>query len=133
MEVSEALTRLGGIATRAQLVAASSRVAVDDALRGGLVIADARGRYASPAADEARRVAHRLTATVVLLSAALAHGWAVKTAPACPQVAVPRNRRISLAQRSGVEILHLDLDGDDIRDGLTTGPHPSRLRTQAAR
>lgn len=120
MDISEALTRLGGVTTRAQLVAATSRAEVDDALRAGLVVADARGRYASPAADVARREAHRLTGTVVLLSAALAHGWAVKTPPGRPQIAVPRNRKLSPAHHASVEILRLDLDADEVVDGLTT-------------
>ncbi len=55
---------MGGVATRAALVAATSRAHVDGALRTGEVVALARGRYALPGAEEALAAAHRLTGIV---------------------------------------------------------------------
>lgn len=40
MSVAEALTMLGGVATRAQLVGLTSRVEVDAALDGGIVVVE---------------------------------------------------------------------------------------------
>ena len=119
MTVSEALHLLGGVATRAQLVDATSRAEVDRALATGEVVARSRGRYTSPQATGALAEAHRLSGTVVLLSAALLHGWAVLKEPALPQVAVPRNRRLR-TRPAGVELFGLDLEADDVRDGVST-------------
>lgn len=111
---------LGGIATRRQLVAATSRAEVDRALTEGSIVAEARGRYALPSVDEARRAAHRVSGTLGVLSAALHHGWAVRLPPDTPQVIVPRGRKVSAAQRAGVEVVHLDLGPDDVVDGATS-------------
>lgn len=120
MSPVEALELLGGVATRAQLIEASSRREVDAALAAGEMVAVARGRYALPAADTALRAAHELTGVVSHRSAALRWGWAVKTQPDKPDVTVPRNRKLTAAQQRGVAIHRVDLDGDDIRDGVTS-------------
>ncbi len=120
MEVAEALVRLGGVATRAELLRVASRADLDRAVREEEVTHVARGRYALSAADEARRAALQLTGTVCLLSAALAHGWAVKAAPDRPQVAVPGNRKLRSDRRSGVDLHRAMLGVDDHRAGVTT-------------
>lgn len=120
MSVVEVLRQLGGVATRQQLVEATSRAEVDRAVDEGAVLVEARGRYALPVADEARRAAHRLTGVVGLLSAALHHGWAVRMPPALPQVVLPRNRKVAPGRAAGVEVVHLELHGDDVLDGVTT-------------
>lgn len=113
------LTLLGGVASRGQLEQATSRSEVDRAKATGEVVVLARGRYTSPDTARARQEAHRLSGTVVLLSAALLHGWPVLHEPVRPQVAVPRNRRLrSYAQ--GIDLLRIDLDADEVRDGITT-------------
>lgn len=119
VEVSEALRLLGGVATRAQLIRPTSRVAVDRAKATGELVVLSRGRYTSPEAAGAQQEAHRLSGTVVLLSAALLHGWAVLHEPRLPQVAVPRNRKLRAPCR-GAELFRLDLEPDDVRDGVTT-------------
>jgi hypothetical protein len=77
MGVVDVLAEVGGVSTRAGLVALCPRIEVDRALRSGEIVADARGRYALPIADEALRAAHRLTGVVSHLSAALY--WGVGT------------------------------------------------------
>lgn len=114
------MEQLGGIATRAQLVAAASRTEVDAALAAGEVVALARGRYALPAADEAAAAAHRLTGVASHQSAALHWGWAVKTQPDPPHVTLPKNRRVSLGQRRGVQLHRADLQADDISGAFTS-------------
>lgn len=63
MDVVDRLTRVGGVATRAELIDATSRRDVDAALKAGVIVAVARGRYALPHADEARSVAERTQST----------------------------------------------------------------------
>lgn len=120
MSVVEALLLLGGVATRKELVAATSRGDVERAIAAGDIELLARGRYALPAVGEALRHAHRLAGTVTHLSAAQHWGWAVKTPPGRPDVTVPRNRNLALAQRQGVHIHRADLAPDDVVDGVTS-------------
>lgn len=119
MHPTEALELLGGVATRAQLVAASSRGEVDAALTSGLVVVVARGRYALPSVDEARRAAHEVAGVVSHRSAALRWGWAVKSRPDLPDVTVPRNRKLSDEQRRRITPHRADLVSDDVRSGVT--------------
>lgn len=91
----------GGVATRAVLVEATSRLEVDQALTAGDVLALARGRYALPDVEQAAASAHALSGALCLTSAALHHGWAVKTVPDAPHVAVPRKRKVATRRRRG--------------------------------
>jgi very-short-patch-repair endonuclease len=124
VSVTGVMLELGGIASRAQLIHATSRSEVDSALAAGDIVTLARGRYALPAADEAAAAAHRLTGIASHQSAALHWGWAVKTAPERPHVSLPKNRNLSLEQRRGVEIHRAALAADDI-----SGVFTSRDRT----
>ena len=126
MRAETELARWGGVAGRAALVAATSRAAVDRALRAGLVVRDAHGRYALPTADQARRAANRLSGVVSFRSAAAAWGWEQKTPAALPDVTVPRKRRVPASARAGVELHRADLRPDE-RSGIVT----SRSRTLA--
>jgi very-short-patch-repair endonuclease len=116
------LTRQGGVAGYADLVAASSRSSLDQALAEGLVVRDSRGRYAFPSADEGRRSAHRMHGVATHLSAAAHWGWATKDRPDRPWVTVARNRTISAADRRSVHLSWRRLDEVDIVDGWVTGP-----------
>lgn len=124
MSTVEALTTLGGVATRAALVAASSRAEVDAALAVGEIVALARGRYALPHVDGAMRAAHRLTGVVSHLSAATHWGWEVKLPPEGPEITLPRNRKLNEDQAVGLVVHRADLHQDDVV-GLVT----SRART----
>ena len=118
--VAEVLTRLGGVATRAELVRACSRRAVDAALASGEVVVLARGRYALPLADAARAAAHRVSGVVSHRSAALLHGWAVHSPPRIPEVILPRNRRVSDAQREASRCTGCDLHASEVDAACTT-------------
>ena len=123
MEVVEAVTRLGGVAEARPLVALTSRRRVATAVRLGLVVRDARGRYALPTADAARRAASRLSGVVTGASAAAWHGWESKVPPPRPDVTVPAKRRVPLERRRGVDLRWRDIEADDVQDGvLRTGP-----------
>lgn len=121
VEVAQVLAELGGISTRALLVKATTRPHVDAALRSGVIVADARGRYALPATDEAVRRAAALSGLLSLTSAALHHGWEVKSVPERPHVTVPRKRRVSAECRAGVDLHRHDVHPDDIVDDIATG------------
>jgi len=124
VSVTECLSEIGGVASRATLVALTSRAAVDRALVSGDIVADARGRYALPVADEALRAASRLSGVASHLSAAIARGWEVKTPPKRPHVTLPKNRKLTLEQRQGVVLHRATLAAEDV-DGFVT----SRSRT----
>lgn len=112
--------QLGGVATRPGLVAATSRVEVDAALDSGEILVLARGRYALPEADDARRAAHRVSGTVSHVSAALHWGWPVKQVPLLPDVTLPRSRNVRPAHRVGITLHRADLTSDDVADGVTS-------------
>jgi hypothetical protein len=120
VDVVELLTRRGGVATRAELIRATSRREVDAALAGGIVVALARGRYALPHADDAVAAAHALSGVVCLLSAALAHGWAVKLPPELPQVSLPPNRKVDPRRVGKVDVHRFRLGADDVADAVTS-------------
>lgn len=120
MSVVEELVRRGGVSTRAALIARTSRAEVDAALACGGIIRLARGRYALPVVDEARAAAHALSGVLCLTSAALQWGWAVKLPAPAPQVAVPRNRKVSAERAQGIDLRRLRLHPDDVVDGVTS-------------
>jgi hypothetical protein len=124
--IEDELLARGGVATRAQLVAATGRSAVDEALRSGRIVALARGRYALASTDGALAAAHRLSGVLTLESAAVHHGWAVKTVNGPPHIAVPRKRRLRPGQAEGVVVHYRSLTADDL-DGMATSREATLL------
>lgn len=120
VSVADRLVHLGGVATRGALIRSSSRREVDAALVAGHVVRLARGRYALPQTDEAVAAAHALSGVVCLVTAAILHGWAVKSVPERPHVALPRNRHVSADRARTVEVKRLRLGPGDVTDGVTT-------------
>ena len=128
--VVEQLRRLGGLATRAELATWFSKQQLRTAVETGLVLRPRRGRYVLPGADAARTVAHELTAVVSHRSAALAHGWRVKTVPPLPEVTVPPGRKISVSARARARIHSATIDEGDAGCGVTS---PLRTVVDCAR
>lgn len=120
MSVRDVLVELGGAATRAELIARTSRLQVDAALAAGEIMAPARGRYVVPEAGAARTAAHRVSGVVSHESAALHWGWPVKLPPALPDVTLPRNRKVAATQRAGLTLHRADLGVDDVVEGVTS-------------
>lgn len=120
MNVEELLRRMGGVSSRRALLRRAPRRDIDAALRQGRILRDAHGRYALPAAHDARRAANRLTGVVSYRSAALLHGWEVKTVPDLPDVTVRRKRHLTPAQRAQVTPHWADLTPHEVRRGVTT-------------
>jgi very-short-patch-repair endonuclease len=119
VQISDLMPVLGGVATRDMLVRLTSRKALDDALQAGELVRVNRGRYAVPGVQEGTQLALEVTGHVCLVSAALAHGWKVKTVPERPQIAVPKDRRIDAARRDEMHLTWVDLRDEHV-EGLCT-------------
>jgi very-short-patch-repair endonuclease len=119
MDVGTHIERSGGLSTRAALIAATSRLHVDRALREGTVLRAGHGRYILPRSDDAIRIAHGANGVLALTSAALRHGWEVKVPPVKPHVIFPRHRRVPSPWRDQLVIHRRDLTSDDVTDGAT--------------
>ena len=117
--VAVALAELGGVARRRQLVEACGRLAVDHALAAGELVRLVRGTYASSEVDAARSAAASVSGVVSHRSAALLHGWAVRTSPDLPDVTISRNRRRPAARHLTLHVA--DLGPDDVEDGVISG------------
>jgi very-short-patch-repair endonuclease len=124
------LARLGGVATRSELLEVASRVTLDRALADGSVRRPRRGRYVLPQVEESRAVAHELSGVVGLRSAALIHGWKVRTVPDRPEVIVPRDRKVRADSRERAFVRRADLEPHEIQHGVTS---PLRTVVDCAR
>jgi very-short-patch-repair endonuclease len=118
MSVVEMLRELGGVARTGTLLRAVSRGDLERAVAAGDVVRDARGRYALPDADRARRVAARLGGVLALTSAAQVHGWAVKHVPVRAHVTVSRSRKVGDA--SDAHVHFAELSAAESLDGVTS-------------
>lgn len=105
MEAVDALARLGGVASLADLLKLTSRKRLRTAVRRDLVRHVGHGRYALPAADQARRVAALCDGHVSHLSAAMHWGWEVRFPPRKPQVGILAGR--SLPRVAAAEVRSL--------------------------
>ena len=123
--VREVMVHAGGVATTRQLLEVVTRRTLDAALARGEVVRVERGRFAVPEVPAARAAAHRLGGVLALTSAALEWGWAVKTVPERPIVAVDPARNIAPARRADVSVTWRALSESDI----AFGRHTSALRT----
>jgi len=113
------VTILGGVCTRSVLVARCGRAAVDRALREGVLVRVARGRYALRTASAAVSAAAALGGVISMRSAAQRHGWGQKLVPDKPDVTFPRNHHLSRSARAIVVPHWSDIDPEDIVDGMT--------------
>lgn len=120
MDVASAIERSGGLATRAALIAATSRFDVDQALSNGAIVRAGHGRYTLPSVGEAVRIAYGVNGVLSLTSAALHHGWEVKATPEKPHVTFPRHRNIPKIWRDTVIVHRGDLHPDDVTELATS-------------
>ena len=111
---------MGGVATRAALERGTSPKAFRAAVRAGVVVRDAHGRYSLPVADEALRRANALTGVVSHRTAALHWGWEVKTVPETPDITVRRKRHLGPDQAADVELHWADLHPDEVVGVVTS-------------
>ncbi|MEP9382864.1 DUF559 domain-containing protein [Nocardioides cheoyonin] len=130
MEATEALARLGGVATHRQILRLTSRRRLRSAVGDGAVRRLAHGRYALPTAAVAVTAAQLVGGVVALRSAAAHYEWGLKTQPPMPEVAIPAGSRLTRVRRDGVRLLWVRLADDEARDGVTT---PLRTVVDCAR
>jgi very-short-patch-repair endonuclease len=119
VDVVTVIERFGGLASRAELIRATSRADVDRALESGAVVRVGQGRYVLPGSDDAAALAFRLNGHLSLTNAALHHGWEVKSVPKVPHVVFPRKRNLSVVGRRQVVVHRADLGPDDV-SGIAT-------------
>jgi very-short-patch-repair endonuclease len=120
MDLISQVTLLGGVTDRATLVRLRSAREVDGALASGVLVRDARGRYALPTASNGMRVANSVHGVLSHRSAAQRWGWAQKHSNGLPEVTVPRNRKVSRALREVLIPHWSDLPVEDIDQGATS-------------
>lgn len=120
MKVTEVLERMGGVGTRATLVAATSSSDVRAAIRSSEIVRDAHGRYSLPVAAAALRAANALSGVVSHRSAALHWGWELKTVPELPDVTVRRKRHLAAGQADEVALHWADLQADEVVGVVTS-------------
>ncbi len=114
------LLRLGGVASRRQLLEVLTPGQLRSAVSEGRVSRVGHGLYALPEVDDARAAARSLCGVLSHTSAALHHGWPVKSPPRRPHVMVPRKRRVAPGRKAGVH-LHYG-EAAECADGLATSP-----------
>lgn len=114
------LARMGGLATRRQLIDRTGRGAVEQALRDGAIVRLAPGRYSLPGVTAARQTAHAAGGVLCLTSAALEHGWKVKEVPELPHVNLARGRRLSPAVGASIVVHRFALGPDDVVGMVTS-------------
>lgn len=114
-----ALSRLGGVATHAELLSEVGRRRIRSAVASGLIVRTAHQTYALPGVDRDRRSAVELSGALGLLSAARAYGWKVKQIPDRPTVYVRPNRNISPAMRAGVDLRWASLSQSEMARRIT--------------
>lgn len=120
MSVVTTLTELGGVATRAQLLDTVTRAELDASIRDGLVLSGRRSIYRLPQLAGAESVARAAGGVLSLSSAALHHGWAVKTVPDVPHIALKRGVRIRPELRRLATWHRADLVEDQCHGVATT-------------
>jgi very-short-patch-repair endonuclease len=113
---------LGGVARRSELTPRFSSREITAAVRGGILLRDAPGRYALPTADAARRAVRRVNGVAVGRSAAAMWRLPLKTQPIRPEVAVPRGRRVRAEDQQACEVHWRTLDPADVHRGEVTLP-----------
>lgn len=126
MHPVDALHRLGGVATFASLMGLTDRASLSARVAAGDIVKDSRGRYALPAADDARRAANAHSGVVSHVSAALHWGWELKVTPDKPHITIPRNRNLGSRGRADVVPHWATLNEDEVVELVT-----SRERTLA--
>ena len=114
------VTFLGGVATLRELRAHHAVRLIRRAVSEGAVTRVAKNRYVLPSAQAQFQVAQSRSAVLSHLSAAVHHGWKVKTVPSETWLTVRRKRHLRPAQLVGVRPSWAELGPTDAQHGVTT-------------
>lgn len=117
--VREALSELGGVAAWVELTERCGARRVQRAVADDHITKGARGRYFAVETGAHLATAHAMTATLSRLSAALDHGWKVKTVPERAQLTVRQARSLPPGVRRTVAAHWRDLPPDTTYRGVT--------------
>ncbi|GAA4400138.1 hypothetical protein GCM10023168_08610 [Fodinibacter luteus] len=118
--VADTLAFLGGVATWRELRDVHPARRITRARDSGLVDRAARGRYVLPSTGGQLTIAQSRTAVLSHLSAAVHHGWKVKTVPDAARLTVARKRHLQPDQLRGVVTHWADLAPHEVHHGVTT-------------
>lgn len=120
MTVAATIERVGGWATRRELRKVHSRRTIERAVAEGSVLRIGRFRFTAPTTAMALQHAAQLDGHLSHLSAALHHGWKVKTIPTHTWVTIPRKRGALGCDTAGVHVHRSDVGPDESRERVTT-------------
>ena len=118
-DVAGTVVRLGGVTVWRELRAVHPARLIRRSVDDGTVVRATKGRYVLPSTAAQLAIAQSRSAALSHLSAAVHHGWKVKTVPDAAWVTVPRNRRLRDEQRAGVRPHHAALGPQDVHHGVT--------------
>lgn len=118
-DVAETVIRLGGVTVWSELRTAHPARLIRRSVVDGTVVRATKGRYVLPSTAAQLAIAQSRSAALSHVSAAVHHGWKVKTVPDAAWVTVPRNRRLREKQRVGIRPHHAELGPDEVRHGVT--------------
>ncbi len=119
MEAAEALHRLGGIGTASAITQLATRRSLRRAMRRGEVRKVSRGRFVLADLESDRLSAAQVGGVVSHLSAAVAHGWEVKSRPQLAWVTVRRNAHPSPEAQATRHISFAHCQPDEVDNGVT--------------
>jgi len=120
MDLISQVTVLGGVCDRATLVGLRSESEVDQALQDGVLVRDARDRYALATTQPSLRTANRVAGVLSHRSAAHYWGWAQKAPPPLPEVTFPRTRRVHPSLRKMLVPHWCVLAANDVEGAVTS-------------
>ncbi|MGI8948915.1 MAG: hypothetical protein ACR2FV_13280 [Ornithinimicrobium sp.] len=115
----EALSELGGVATWVELTERCGARRVQCAVAVDHITKGARGRYVAVETGAHLAKAHAMTATLSHVSAALGHGWKVKTVPERAHLTVRQARSLPPGVRRTVAAHWRDLAPGTTYRGVT--------------
>jgi len=120
MDAVEALERLGGVASRADLLRLTSSRKLGRAVHAKTVVRVRKARYRLPDADRARSRAAELGGICSHLSAAQLHGWEVPFPSTTPWITVPRNSKARRSPRCHLFWADISEEGTECTSPLRT-------------
>jgi very-short-patch-repair endonuclease len=118
--VAASIALLGGVTTWRELRESHPARRIRSAVAQGTISRVTRGRYVLPSTAQHLAKAQSCSAVLSHVSAAVHHGWKVKTVPIEAWVTVPRNRKIRADQRDSIRPHWAALEPADVERGVTT-------------
>ena len=128
--VTDTITMLGGSATWSELRAAHSKRHLLRCVEGAQIVRMSRGRYIAASTAEHLRLTEAHSAILSHCSAAIWHGWKVKSVPERPSLIVANKRHVAKGLRHTADLHYVDLLPRDVRRRVTV---PERTVLDCAR